>query len=191
MRKIPPTPPAQAAPLLFAAANIAALMLLVVPSPVSKSLPPACFLPLVRNTIRADGNVTAGAATVFLMARFGPGRSCRARRPAGRQYRQSVARRRHPLSGVHASTADLSIHAGQCRGRLGRPAASRTFLIGTFIGIVPSIVIYASIGDLLMELTRRGTLPDTNELREPRFFLPLPGWAALALLPIIVRHWRR
>ena len=67
----------------------------------------------------------------------------------------------------------------------------QTFLIGTFIGIVPGVVIYANIGDLLMEMTTRGTLPDTSLLREPRFFLPLLGLAALALLPIIVRHWRR
>lgn len=66
-----------------------------------------------------------------------------------------------------------------------------TLMLGTLIGIVPSALIYASLGDLLMDLARRGELPESNLLLEPRFLLPLLGLAALALLPIAVERWRR
>jgi uncharacterized membrane protein YdjX (TVP38/TMEM64 family) len=179
----------EGAPLLFVAANIAVLMLLVVPSWFC-TIAAGLLFGRWFGTLYALAGTTAGAAAVFLIARSGLGGLADRAGPRvasiGGALRADgifylVFMRLLPvlpftLVNVVAALAGLRL---------------QTFLIGTFIGIVPSVVIYANVGDLLMELTTSETLPDTNLLREPRFFLPLLGLAALALLPIIVRHWCR
>ena len=177
------------APLLFIAVNIAVLMLLVVPSWFCTIVAGLLFGPWL-GTLYALVGTTAGATTVFLMARSGLGGLADRAGPQvaglGRALRGDavpyvVFMRLVPVFPF----ALVNIVAGLAGLRL------RAFVIGTAIGIVPSVVIYANIGDLLMDLTERGTLPDTDLLREPRLLLPLLGLAVLALLPIVVRRWRR
>lgn len=178
-----------AAPLLFVAANIAVLMLLVVPSwfcIIAAGLLFGRWFGIVYALI----GTTSGAAVVFLMARAGLGGVADRAGPKvagiGRALRADaipylVFMRLMP---VFPFTL-VNVVAGLAGLRL------RTFVAGTFIGITPGVVIYANIGALLMELMARGTPPDTSLLREPRFLLPLLGLGVLALLPIIVRRWRR
>lgn len=66
----------------------------------------------------------------------------------------------------------------------------RTFVLATVIGIAPSTVIYASIGDALAGLAQGEIALDTRVLWQPRFALPLIGLALLALLPVLYR-WMR
>jgi uncharacterized membrane protein YdjX (TVP38/TMEM64 family) len=66
----------------------------------------------------------------------------------------------------------------------------RTFLLATVIGITPSTLIYASIGDALGAMAEGEIALDSSVLRQPRFVLPLVGLAVLALLPVLYR-WIR
>ena len=63
----------------------------------------------------------------------------------------------------------------------------RTFLLATVLGITPSTLIYASIGDAFGAMAEGEIALDSSVLRQPRFVLPLLGLAALALLPVLYR----
>ena len=178
-----------AAPLLFIIANVAMLTLLVVPAWFCTMVSGLLF-GLWFGTVYALLGTTLGASAVFLAARAGLGGL------AGR-------------AGRHTAT----IADGFCRNAfnylmflrlvplfpftLVNVAAAlagiplRTYVLGTLIGTIPSVFIYASFGDLLIDLAERGTLPDTSLLHQPRLLFPLLGLGALALLPIIVARWRR
>lgn len=66
----------------------------------------------------------------------------------------------------------------------------RTFVLATVIGIAPSTVIYASIGDALGGLAQGEIALGPGLLWQPRFALPLIGLALLALLPMLYRWFR-
>jgi uncharacterized membrane protein YdjX (TVP38/TMEM64 family) len=71
---------------------------------------------------------------------------------------------------------------------LGAPL--RTFGLATFLGIIPSSLIYASIGDTLGGLAGGQIALNPMLLLEWRFLLPLCGLALLALAPVIYRFAR-
>lgn len=59
----------------------------------------------------------------------------------------------------------------------------RIFVVGTFFGIIPGTLVFASIGAGLGELLDRGEAPDLRVIFAPRILLPLLGLALLALVP--------
>jgi uncharacterized membrane protein YdjX (TVP38/TMEM64 family) len=66
----------------------------------------------------------------------------------------------------------------------------RTFVLATAIGIAPSTLIYASIGNALSDVAQGEIALDAGVLLQPQFALPLIGLALLALLPVLYR-WMR
>jgi uncharacterized membrane protein YdjX (TVP38/TMEM64 family) len=62
-----------------------------------------------------------------------------------------------------------------------------TFALATFLGIIPGSFVYASIGNGLGSFFEE---PDSEVLFRPSIFLPAVGLAALALVPIVYKHWR-
>lgn len=65
------------------------------------------------------------------------------------------------------------------------------FATATFIGIIPGTLVFASLGDGLGAVLARGQRPDLTIVFSPRVLGPLLALAALSLLPVIWRHWRR
>jgi uncharacterized membrane protein YdjX (TVP38/TMEM64 family) len=65
-----------------------------------------------------------------------------------------------------------------------------TFVIGTFIGIIPGALVYASVGRGLEHLIAEGEPPDLGIIFEPDILLPLLGLALLALVPVAYKRWR-
>ena len=63
-----------------------------------------------------------------------------------------------------------------------------TYLMGTFIGIMPGTLIYAFVGDGLGAIIKVDANVDLDIIFAPRFLFPLIGLGVLALVPII---WRR
>ncbi len=61
----------------------------------------------------------------------------------------------------------------------------RTYIVATFIGILPGTAVYASVGNGLGAFFDRGETPDLGIIFEPSIFLPLIGLAILALIPIM------
>jgi len=66
----------------------------------------------------------------------------------------------------------------------------RVFVIGTFFGIIPGTLVYASVGNGLGAILAQGGRPDLGIIFSPEILLPILGLAALALVPAVYRHIR-
>lgn len=67
----------------------------------------------------------------------------------------------------------------------------RTAMLATFLGVLPISLILASIGDGIQTLTAEAEELTVAVLLRPDILLPLTAMAALALLPVAAKHWRR
>jgi len=65
------------------------------------------------------------------------------------------------------------------------------FVVTTFFGIIPGTTVFASVGAGLGEVFARGETPDLSIIFEPKVLGPLLGLAALSLLPIILKTFRK
>lgn len=59
-----------------------------------------------------------------------------------------------------------------------------TYLVATFIGIIPGSLVYASVGNGLGVVFEAGGRPDLGIIFEPQIILPILGLAVLAILPV-------
>ena len=62
-----------------------------------------------------------------------------------------------------------------------------TYVLATFLGIVPGTFIYASLGNGLGGLVEE---PDLAIIFKPSLLIPITGLALLALVPVAYKHWR-
>ena len=74
-------------------------------------------------------------------------------------------------------------------GLVGVPV--RTFLLASFLGMLPSSFVYAGIGAGLGHVFAQGGAVSLATLLTPRIYLPIIGMGVLAFLPPLWRHWRR
>ncbi|WBV63944.1 VTT domain-containing protein [Legionella pneumophila 130b] len=65
--------------------------------------------------------------------------------------------------------------------------SASTFIIATFIGIIPGSIVYVSVGNGLGELFAASLQPNLGIIFEPKFILPLLGLAALSLIPVFYK----
>ncbi len=65
------------------------------------------------------------------------------------------------------------------------------YAAATVIGIVPATFVFASIGAGLGNVLAAGRSPDLTAIFSPRILGPLIGLAALSLLPVAWRRWKR
>ncbi|USQ96507.1 TVP38/TMEM64 family protein [Caulobacter sp. RL271] len=68
---------------------------------------------------------------------------------------------------------------------------TRTFVLASILGMIPSSFIYAGIGAGLGHLFARGGPVTIETLLSPRIYLPIIGMGVLAFLPLLWRHWRK
>ncbi len=66
-----------------------------------------------------------------------------------------------------------------------------TYVLATFIGIVPGTFVYTSVGNGLGAVFDGGGEPDIGLILEPEILLPILGLSVLALVPVIYRRFRR
>lgn len=66
-----------------------------------------------------------------------------------------------------------------------------TFVIGTFLGIIPGALVFASIGTGLGAILASGGTPDGSALLHPQVILPIVGLVLLSLIPVAVKRLRR
>jgi uncharacterized membrane protein YdjX (TVP38/TMEM64 family) len=71
---------------------------------------------------------------------------------------------------------------------LGVPA--RSFVIGTFLGIIPGTVVFCSVGNGLGAIFDAGGRPDLGVIFEPEVLGPLLALAALSLVPVVYKRIR-
>ena len=62
-----------------------------------------------------------------------------------------------------------------------------TYVVGTFIGIIPGSLVYASLGDGFSAIVEKGGDINLGVIFELRFLLPIIGLAVLALIPIVYK----
>ncbi|WP_041319987.1 TVP38/TMEM64 family protein [Hyphomicrobium denitrificans] len=67
----------------------------------------------------------------------------------------------------------------------------RTFVAGTFLGIIPGAAVYASVGSGLGQILNQGRKPDLDILFTPNILIPILALAALSLVPVGYRWFRR
>lgn len=67
----------------------------------------------------------------------------------------------------------------------------RVYAIGTFLGILPATFVFASVGAGLGAVFDRGETPDLSIVLSPPVLLPLLALAALAMLPVLWRKFRK
>ncbi len=65
--------------------------------------------------------------------------------------------------------------------------STATYVIGTFVGIIPGTFVYAAVGNGLGALIDAGQDPDLGIIFRPEILGPLVGLAVLALLPLIYK----
>jgi uncharacterized membrane protein YdjX (TVP38/TMEM64 family) len=134
---------------------------------------------------------TLGATTIFLAAKTVLGNLLRAR--AGRFLQKLEAGFRQdalsymlvlrlvplfPFWLVNLAPAFLGVRTS-------------TFIIGTFVGIIPGVFVYASVGTGLGAILESGGTPDGSAILQPRILLPIIGLAVLALIPVVYKRLRR
>lgn len=69
-------------------------------------------------------------------------------------------------------------------------ANSRSYIIATFLGIIPTSLVYAFVGSDLASTFALGQDPDLGMIFKPIVLLPILGLAILALIPIIYRQFK-
>ena len=62
-----------------------------------------------------------------------------------------------------------------------------TFVLATFLGIIPGTFVFASIGNGLGSVVQE---PDAAVLFKPSVLVPIVGLAVLALIPVGYKRWR-
>lgn len=133
---------------------------------------------------------TIGATAVFLIAKTAIGDALRAR--AGPRIQRMEAGFRQdglsyllvlrlipifPFWLVNIVPAFLGVSLG-------------VYVLGTFIGIIPGSLVYASVGNGLGAVFAAGGTPDLGIIFSPEILLPIIGFALLALLPVAYRRLR-
>jgi len=64
----------------------------------------------------------------------------------------------------------------------------RTYVIGTFFGIMPGSLVYVSVGSGLGSVFEQGGTPDLGIIFTPGVLLPILGLAALSLVPVFYKR---
>jgi uncharacterized membrane protein YdjX (TVP38/TMEM64 family) len=70
-------------------------------------------------------------------------------------------------------------------------ASLRTFIVATFIGIIPGTLVYASVGAGLKSLLFSDQPFSLGHVLTPQILTALIGLALLSLLPVAYKAWRK
>lgn len=66
-----------------------------------------------------------------------------------------------------------------------------TFVVGTFVGIIPGAYVFASVGTGLGAVLASGGTPDGSAILQPQVIIPIIGLVVLALIPVVLKRVRR
>ena len=136
--------------------------------------------------------VSLGSAVMFLIARSALGDILRSRiRAGGRLARLEAGIRRNAFLCILTLRLIPAMPiwlVNIAAGFVHMPFW--TYFTATVIGIIPSSVIYASIGSTFGRVFEQGRSPSLHMLLEPQVVGPLCALMLLSLAPIAVQAWR-
>jgi uncharacterized membrane protein YdjX (TVP38/TMEM64 family) len=178
---------------LYALIYAALMTLLFVPAWLCSTIAGYLFGIWIGVPVALTG-ATLGAMAVFALARYGLAALTRHAGPFVRKLEAEFRRDALsyllvlrllpvvPFSAINVVSAIFGV-------------APATFAISTFLGIIPSTLVYVGLGDAFGAVSASEITLDNRLLLNPRFALPLFGLAVLALLPVLRRrmsaHWQR
>ncbi|HWK45102.1 MAG TPA: VTT domain-containing protein [Stellaceae bacterium] len=176
-----------------------AIYMLIYTTVVALSVPGGVILTLtggflfgtVTGTIATVISATLGATLLFVTARAGIGDHLR-RRAGPMLGRFEAGFRRNAFSYLLMLRLLPLVPfflINLLPAFLGVPL--RTYVLATLLGIIPAVLVFASIGNGLGAVFDAGQMPDLSIFSKPSIAGPLLGLALLALLPVIYQHWRR
>ncbi len=141
-------------------------------------------------------NVTAatiGAVIIFLAARYGLGAQLSRRMDASegviKQIKEGLHENELSYLFLMRLIPAIPFFAANLIPALVGVSLPR-FVLTTFFGIIPGGIVYTWIGVGLGEVFARGETPDLGLIFEPHILGPILGLCALAILPIVIRHFR-
>jgi uncharacterized membrane protein YdjX (TVP38/TMEM64 family) len=174
------------APLLFMAIY-AAVIALSIPGGAVLTVAGGFLFGIGLATLYVVVAATAGASLVFLAAKTALGDSLRAK--AGPWMRRMEAGFRENalnyLLFLRLIPAFPFWLVNLVPAFLGVPFP--TYVVGTFLGIIPGTLVYASVGNGLGAVFEAGQSPDLGIIFRPAILLPIVGLAVLAILPVAYR----
>ena len=68
--------------------------------------------------------------------------------------------------------------------------STRTYVVGTFFGIIPGSSVFCSVGNGLGTVFDSGGTPDLGIIFEPEIFGPLMALAVLSLIPVFYKRFK-
>lgn len=135
---------------------------------------------------------TTGATVLFLVARTALGGLLKSRAKAGgmvERVEQGVRTNAFSyLLVLRLIPAFPFWMCNICAGMVHIPL--RTYVGATILGILPSTIIYASIGSGLGHVFEQGRSADLSILMSPQVIGPLSGLALLSFAPVALHAWR-
>jgi uncharacterized membrane protein YdjX (TVP38/TMEM64 family) len=174
------------APLLFMAIY-AAVIALSIPGGAVLTVTGGFLFGIGLATLYVVVAATAGASLVFLAAKTALGDSLRAKagpwmRRMETGFRENALNYLLFLRLIPAFPFWL---VNLVPAFLGVPFP--TYVVGTFLGIIPGTLVYASVGNGLGAVFEAGQSPDLGIIFRPAILLPIVGLAVLAILPVAYR----
>jgi uncharacterized membrane protein YdjX (TVP38/TMEM64 family) len=176
------------AALSFVAAY-AGLTALLVPGGAILTVTAGFLFGICQGLVCAVTGATIGAAAIFLAARAGLGglaeragpHACRLKAGfAANALNYLLVLRLIPIFPFWL----VNLVAALAGMRFG------TYVLGTFIGIIPGSLVYVSLGNGMGDIVAASRAPDLSILLRPSVLLPIIGLAALPLMPMLYKHWR-
>ncbi len=145
---------------------------------------------LVLGTALVVAAATVGAVAVFLVARYALGDYFRSK--AGSTMRKMETGFRDNALSYLLVLRLVPLFpfwlVNLVPAFLGVPL--RTFVIGTFFGIIPGSFVYVSVGDGLGAVFEAGGTPDLGIIFDPKILTPVIGLAVLALIPVAYKRFK-
>ena len=180
-------------------AGAALLFVLVYTAAVALSIPGAIILTVtggflfgsLAGTVLVVIGATAGAALVYLAARTALGDVLRAR-AGGLITRLEAGFKENALSYLLVLRLVPLFPfwlVNLAAALLGVPF--RTYLVGTFLGIIPGGYVYATVGAGLGSVFDQGGEPSLRGVLTPQVITALVGLAVLSLVPVAYKKLRR
>ena len=137
---------------------------------------------------------TIGASLIFLAAKWGFGERLSARMAAGdgaiKRFRDGLRENELSYLFLIRLVPAVPFFVANLLPALVGVGLGR-YVFTTFFGIIPGTAVYTWVGAGLGEVFARNATPDMGLIFEPHILGPLLGLAALALLPVLVKRFRK
>ncbi|MEM8581204.1 MAG: TVP38/TMEM64 family protein [Pseudomonadota bacterium] len=149
---------------------------------------------LATGTLLTVFAATAGATIIFLAARWGLGDKLAAKMDASegkvKQIKDGLKENELSVLFLMRLVPAIPFFVANLLPALVGVRLDR-FVFTTFFGIIPGTAVYTWVGAGLGEVFERGETPNLGIIFEPHILGPILGLSALALLPIILKKFRK